>query len=383
MFQAVFRLRSMSNKELAEKMGIFATTGINKGKPSSYAFQKALSRHTQALNYQRIMTAKRLHDEGKSNVEIGRIMGTGESTVRSLLKDGRELTAGLTYRNAAILKSYVDKHKYVDVSDGVNELFGINQNRFKSVVEYLEDAGYHRYFIKIDQMGTGNKTTLAVLTPPDIDYSETLEHKFDIRFPYQENRVISPEGDISSLGLNKVNCVDSSRVAIDYESPDDGLIRLRPGVEDLSLGNKHYAQIRIGVDGTHYIKGMAVIADPSVKFPPGKDILVSTNKKEGTPLYTDNLDDKQVLKPMKLKNDGTVDWDNPFGATIDRDSDIMTTTREYYDRQGKKCLSAINVLREEGAWAEYEKSLSPQLLSKQYVVKRQIIVPTDCKLAAN
>lgn len=37
----------------------------------------------------------------------------------------------------------------------------------------------------------------------------------------------------------------------------DGVIELRRGVQDLSLGDSHYAQVRIMVDGKKYLKGMA------------------------------------------------------------------------------------------------------------------------------
>jgi hypothetical protein len=47
----------------------------------------------------------------------------------------------------------------------------------------------------------------------------------------------------------------------------------------LSLGDATYAQVRIGVDGTHYIKGVAVTLDDD-KFPKGKDIIVYSNKKK-------------------------------------------------------------------------------------------------------
>lgn len=48
----------------------------------------------------------------------------------------------------------------------------------------------------------------------------------------------------------------------------DGLVQLRPGVADLSLGESRYSQVRIMVDGKKYIKGMAVYGDPK-DFPAG------------------------------------------------------------------------------------------------------------------
>ena len=53
------------------------------------------------------------------------------------------------------------------------------------------------------------------------------------------------------------------------------MIYVRPGVKDLRIGDKRYGQVRIMVDGTHYLKGMAVYKDD---LPPGKDIVFNTNK---------------------------------------------------------------------------------------------------------
>ena len=68
----------------------------------------------------------------------------------------------------------------------------------------------------------------------------------------------------------------------------------------MSLGDSHYAQVRILVDGNRYLKGMAVYSDD---LPDGVDVMFNTNKKKGTPA-------SDVLK--KVKDDP----DNPFGSLI-------------------------------------------------------------------
>jgi hypothetical protein len=50
----------------------------------------------------------------------------------------------------------------------------------------------------------------------------------------------------------------------------DGVIELRRGVEDLDMGNSKYAQVRIGVDDTHYLKVMAIYSND---IPEGYDIV--------------------------------------------------------------------------------------------------------------
>ena len=87
----------------------------------------------------------------------------------------------------------------------------------------------------------------------------------------------------------------------------DGTIFIRPGVDDLSMGKNNYAQVRIGVNGTHYLKGMAIINND---MPDGYDIVFNTNKKRGTPMI--GPDNNTVLKLQ------TGDPDNPFGAMIKR-----------------------------------------------------------------
>ena len=117
------------------------------------------------------------------------------------------------------------------------------------------------------------------------------------------------------------------------------------------------------VDGTHYLKGMAVYSDT---MPDGVDVIFNTNKKSGTPT-------KDVLK--KIKDDP----DNPFGSLIKEHGG-----QSYYDDPkgkytdpvtGKKqSLSLINKRAEEGDWGEWSKTLPSQFLSKQSLtlIKKQL-----------
>lgn len=356
----------ITNVELAAKLGIVSRFGKNKGQPSSSEFQKRYTAAKNAKEWETISEARRLRDSGMGWTDIAKTMGlSGESAARALLKKERLEKLDNYYASADALKTYVDKYKYVDISSGVETFFGFNENRFSNMVRMLEDRGYVKSTIKVDQMTTDNKTTITVLSPPGTEYADVVENKYDIRFPFQENKIIDIRGDITALGLGHVECVDSSRIQVAWDSPMDGTIELRRGVPDISLGPKDYAQVRIGVDGVAYLKGMAIYADD---LPPGIDIRFNTNKKEGTPLYdTSDPDAKQVFKLMKTKADGSVDWDNPFGSTIDRDSDIMTTTKEYLDSDGIVRQSAINVVREEGDWLDWKRTVPSQVLSKNSV----------------
>ena len=121
-------------------------------------------------------------------------------------------------------------------------------------------------------------------------------------------------------------------------------MEIRRGVPDLDLGKSHYAQVRILVDGDHYLKGMAVYSDD---LPDGVDIMFNTNKPSGTP-------------KMKVLKEAKADPDNPFGAAIKANGQSM-----YIGTDGKEHLSPINKLKEEGDWDTMSKNVSSQFLSKQ------------------
>lgn len=345
-----YKAAGMPEREIALKLGVIYTKGPKKGQPDTtmlrakYANAKAEKRAAESA------MAMRLHDEGKSNSEIGRIMGKNESTIRSLLDPAKAARNDLNSQTADVLKDYVDKYKYVDISAGVEYQLGVTQNRLTNAVALLKERGYQEQTVFIDQMGTNHKTTITVLTPPDVTYAELSEHRFDIRYPGQDSRTVDINGDILGLGLEKAPCISSDRIKIRYNEEGgveyDGNMHIRPGLDDISLGGAQYAQVRIGVDGTHYLKGTAVYDD---NLPPGVDIVFNTNKHIGTDLY-------KVLKPMKTLENGEVDWDNPFGASV---------SQLKYMKDGKEVISPVHIVRTENEWSDYSNNLASQFLSKQ------------------
>ena len=148
--------------------------------------------------------------------------------------------------------------------------------------------------------------------------------------------------------------MDSKRLQIRYAEDGgkhkDGLVEIRRGVEDLSLGNSHYAQVRILVDDNKYIKGMAVYSDD---LPDGVDVIFNTNKTKDVPK-------QEVLKNI------TKDPDNPFGSLI------KANGQSYYDdKKGERQLSLINKRAEEGDWNEWADKLPSQFLSKQSITRQE------------
>lgn len=351
---ASLKKKGLTDKEIVEGLGLKSINQLR-----AY---KTIARENQRIADREYVL--KLKAEGKNNSEIGRIMGKNESSIRSLLDEGIAENTNKTRGAAEQLKKYVADKKYVDIGPGTELDMGITSTKLKTAVAMLEEEGYHRYFLKVNQLGTDHQTTMQVLCAPETKYSDMIAHRDQIK---PINETIKDVDGSTLLGMAprkeiESSSVNSSRIQIKYAEQGgtemDGVIELRRGVDDISLGSASYAQVRIPVDGTHYLKGMAIYSD---NLPPGVDIRFNTNKHEGTP----KLD---CLK--KMKNDE----DNPFGATIKGEEELKYAQKYYIDKDGNKKLSAINVVNEEGDWGTWSKTLASQFLSKQSTVlaKKQL-----------
>lgn len=318
----------------------------------------------------RVSEAQKLKAKGYSNVAIAEKMGTNESTIRNYLKPQATDRANKTTMTADVLKKAVDKKGYIDVGGGVENQMGVSRNVLDNSIRKLEEEGYTRHYIQTEQMGTGKKTSIMVLAKPNTSYSEVYKNRDKIEFPGYH----SSDKGTSYDSLKAPVSISSKRIKINYKEDGgidkDGVIELRRGVDDISLGNARYAQVRIAVDNSHYLKGMAMYSD---NMPEGVDIVFNTNKPKGTPMLGEK--DNSVLKPMKK------DSDNPFGATIKGEDRLVMAQRYYIDKNGKKQQSALNIVNEEGDWNVWRKSLSSQMLSKQspMLAKKQLKLAYDLK----
>lgn len=349
----------LSDKEIAESFGM-----------STRDYKSAYSNAKNEVRAANRAQALRLKDKGYSNTAIGERMGVNESTVRSWLDDDIAERSSISKNTAKALKNAVDDKKYIDIGGGVENQMGISRTALDNAVKMLKDEGYTIHYIQTEQLGTGHKTSIKVLAPPDTTYSEVWNHKADIEFPGFH----SEDNGRTIDKIGKPVSISSKRIKINYAEEGgkdkDGVIELRRGVDDISLGKAKYAQVRIAVDGTHYLKGMAMYRDD---MPDGVDIIFNTNKAKGTPMLGEK--DNSVLKPMKK------DQDNPFGATIKGERDLILAQRYYTDKDGKRKQSAINIVNEEGDWNTWRKSLSSQMLSKQspMLAKKQLKLAYDLK----
>ena len=122
----------------------------------------------------------------------------------------------------------------------------------------------------------------------------------------------------------------------------DGVVYVRPGAKDLSLGGNQYAQVRIQIGDKHYLKGMAVLKDD---LPPGVDLQFNTPKSR-------SADKMDALKPLKDSAE------LPFGSVVRQITERTGTDSE-------RLVSAMNLVNESGDWQKWSKALAPQVLSKQ------------------
>ena len=348
-----FKKKGMSEPEIAEALNLSSTAKLR---------AKIDMANSQRRMYD-INRARSLKDKGYGSTKIGEIMGISESSVRSLLDPGAEERTKALRKTADFLKDQVDSKGLIEIGTGVELELGVSETKMKHSIALLEEEGYRTANIKVDQAtNPGKKTTVRVMFyAPDLD-PETEEGRKGIYAHAYKNidniksitEYQSTDGGDTFKTFQYPESISSKRVAVRYDEDGgslmDGVIEIRPGVEDVSLGKSHYAQVRIAVDDTHYIKGMAIYSDD---IPDGYDILVNSNKKRGTPLISSDPDAKQVLKPMKTDAaTGEIDRDNPFGALVKAGGQ-----ETYVDKNGKERLKVINKLREEGDWEDYTKSL--------------------------
>lgn len=342
--------QGLSEKEIAAGLGMTTT---------QLRAKKSIAR--AEIRRANVETVLKLQKEGYSNVEIGKILGINESTVRNLANTSIQERAEITSTTASMLKDNIDKQTYLDVGKGVEAYLGISRTKLKTAIEALKEEGYVTYDIKVEQLANpGQFTTVQVLAAPGSTISDVYSAVKDGKLGSVIN--YSTDGGRTYLGLEPPTSVKSDRVMVRYAEEGgvdkDGVIELRRGVPELEMGNARYAQVRIGVDGTHYLKGMAMYSD---KMPDGVDIIFNTNKHVGTPK-------EDVFKEMKD------DPDNPFGATIKTENGQIVGQRHYIDKDGKEQLSPINIVNEEGDWGKWSKTLSSQVLSKQstQLAKKQL-----------
>lgn len=311
-----------------------------------------------------VATAKGLREKGYSLNEIAEKMGyANDSSIRSLLNESSEVRMNQAKATADFLKKQIEEKGMIDVGVGVERELGISREKLNQALYMLEMEGYPVYGAGVPQAtNPGKQTNIKVIGPPGTEHKDIYNFE-DI---HSIGEYASHDDGNTFDKFVYPKSMDSKRLRIRYAEEGgidkDGVIEIRRGVDDLSLGDSHYAQVRILVDGDRYLKGMAVYSDD---LPEGVDVVFNTNKKQGTAK-------SDVLK--KIKDDP----DNPFGSLIKANGQSY-----YIDKDGNKQLSLINKRAEEGDWDEWSKKLPSQFLSKQplSLVKKQLGLAAADKVA--
>lgn len=331
---------------------------------STTQFRTQMSLAKDERRSQDVATAKALREKGYSLNEIADKMGfANDSSVRSLLNESSEARMNQAKTTADFLKQQVAEKGMIDVGTGVERELGISKEKMNQALYILEMEGYPIYGGGVPQVtNPGKQTNIKVLCPPGTEHKEI----YNFENVHSVRDYVSHDGGETFDKFVYPKSMDSKRMQICYAEDGgihkDGVIEIRRGVDDLSLGNSHYAQVRILVDGNRYLKGMAVYSDD---LPPGIDVRFNTNKKKGTP-------PEDVMK--KIKDDP----DNPFGSLIKAGGQSY-----YIDANGERQLSLINKRAEEGDWGEWADKLPSQFLSKQSLslVNKQLNLAASDKMA--
>lgn len=320
------RKKGLSEAEIAQGIGISIT---------KLRAVKAIAKNEQKAANEAM--AMRLKEKGMSNVAIGERMGLNESSVRSLLDPSNQAKTDVLVKTAEQIRNRVDEVGYLDIGKGVAQQLGISSTKMATAISMLEEDGYAVFNnVRVPQVNSkGQYTPMKVLTRPETTFSDVMKNRDQIKnmASYSEDKghtfnAIEPPKHLSSKRL-KVNYAEDGGIEA------DGLMYIRPGAEGLSMGKSRYAQVRISVDGSHYLKGMAIYKDD---LPDGVDVVFNTNKSN-----TGNKLD--ALKPLKGKEGDSAN--DRFGASVSRQKGYL------------------NILSEEGSWEGWNRTLASQMLSKQ------------------
>lgn len=330
---ADLRKQGLSDSKISEVMGFSSTTQFR-------------ARRTIENNRKKqadIRMAQRLKDKGMSNVAIGQRMSINESSVRALLAPGAKDRADILTKTSEMLKRQVDEKRFIDVGSGVENHLKLSKEKLGVAVEMLKEQGYQVHKVKVPQIGTGLDTERKVLGAPDTTQREVWEDPSKIK----QIMEYSPDGGHSWGRVDHPPIsVDPKRIEVRYKENGggeaDGVIYVRPGVEDISLGKSQYAQVRVLVGDTHYLKGMAMYKND---LPPGTDLVFNTSK-------TSTGNKLDAMKPIGD------DKDYPFGSVVRQ---IVADPGGPNERN----TSAMNIVYEQGDWAKWNRNLSSQFLSKQ------------------
>lgn len=332
---AELKEKGCSEKEIADTLGL-STTQLR--------VQSALAKEERRNLL--VEQAKGLRERGYSLDAIAKEMGyKNDSSVRTLLNANTEYRMKEARNTAEFIKQQIEERGILDVGVGAERELNVSREKFEQALELLQRDGYPVYGRSVSQVtNPGKFTILKTICPKGTEKKDIYNQPINSLKDY----ITQDDGETFHEKFRYPSSLDSKRLEIRYSedggTEKDGLVEIRRGVKDLSLGKSTYAQVRIMVDGKKYIKGMAIYADD---LPDGVDVRFNSNKSK-----SQGMD--KALKDIKD------DPENPFGSLIKKGGQS-----EYIDSDGKKKLSLINKRAEEGDWSDWSDKLPSQFLSKQ------------------
>lgn len=235
--------QGVSETDIAKSMGL-TTTQFRTQKSLANAERRSIE----------AATAKGLREKGYSLNEIAEKMGyKNDSSVRSLLNEDSEARMNQAKKTADFLKKQVDEKGMIDVGVGVERELGISKEKMKQALYILEMEGYELYGGGVPQVtNPGKQTNIQVLCPPGTEHREI----YDFGNVHSLREYVSHDGGDTFDTFVYPKSMDSNRIKIRYAeeggADKDGAVEIRRGVDDLSLGESHYAQVRILVDNNKY-----------------------------------------------------------------------------------------------------------------------------------
>lgn len=351
------RAKGLTKPEIAKTMGYDSTKKYEAALSQAHAARKA-------DEYRTVTALMEKYNGNKS--AVAREMGRNESSIRSILQYNDKRQSAIAQSTVTILRNEMERLNgdYLDVGRAANLAIGVTASRLDTAVNTLVNEGkYDVINARVKQANnSGNSTPLKLLVPKGTTWAEAINHYEKVHELTEAGKKVSKDdGSINTL-VDPVS-LDSKRIFIRYTddkgkggNEKDGTIEIRQGVKDLNLGQSAYAQVRVLVDGDKYMKGMAYY---SKDVPEGYDCVYNTAK-----TIEKSAD---VFKHVKT---------DPDLRPIDKFGAVILSQNKYTDDKGNEKTGVLNIMKEEGAWANMTDTLPAQFLSKQKVpvAKQQLAI---------
>ena len=252
------RDKGMKEKDIAIAVGLENTTQLRVA-------------YSQAINEQRairVTAAKAMLADGKSQAEVARYFNVNESTLRSWLDENAEARMNQAQVTADFLRQQVEEKGMIDVGAGVELELNCSREKLKQALYILEQEGYEVYGGGAPQpTNPGKQTNMMVLCPPGTPHKDIYNYEDIHSITDYKSRYLEDGTEVFQKGFVFPESMDSSRLEIRLRDDpmenghlaveNDGTVEISRGVPDLDLGESHYAQVRILVDGdTRKISGL-------------------------------------------------------------------------------------------------------------------------------